>query len=472
MEKRNKWKRFISFLMLSVFVTIVFRFGGVKTVEAAEDYKGIIVLSDTSTAAKITSQPADKTAVYGNTVTFTVRASGSNLKYQWQYSSNNGANWYDSSAKGCRSASLTITATSKNNKVRYRCRVTGGGKTVYSWDAILTSLPIITSHPQNVTVICGSSATFAVDTRASRATYQWQYSTNGVNWVNSGASGRRTRSITVKSLSGNSSVKYRCVVKNGSVTQISSVATMYIKPKINTQPTDKTVIVGSQATFTVKATGSGLSYQWQYSSTGTTWKNSGASGNKTSTLKITASESNNKVKYRCVVKSGTLSTVTRAAVLNVKPKPLYLTTTDYYDCGNSQNIQEYDEKLTDTYGNSYVHSVRLRSHGETHGGGSSITYLVNSKYNYIDLTIAYDRNDGYTNRKGYVKILVDGKVIYTSSEITNNSKPIHISRSIGENANMLKIVCGCDTEYDFVWDSDEDYAPIIIGSPKLSYKTN
>ena len=61
-------------------------------------------------------------------------------------------------------------------------------------------------------------------------------------------------------------------------------------------------------------------YQWQVSTNGgTTWANSGASGNKTATLSFTATAAHNGYRFRCVVTgSGGQSVTSNAAVLTVK----------------------------------------------------------------------------------------------------------------------------------------------------------
>jgi hypothetical protein len=77
------------------------------------------------------------------------------------------------------------------------------------------------------------------------------------------------------------------------------------------QPASVEASSGTAARFTVKATGIGLSYQWQY--------NSGASGAAAATLTITAKSTCNDWQYRCIVTDGNGSTVTSdAAKLTVK----------------------------------------------------------------------------------------------------------------------------------------------------------
>ncbi len=71
---------------------------------------------------------------------------------------------------------------------------------------------------------------------------------------------------------------------------------------ITTQPEDYTGRLGDEVSFTVEATGEGLSYQWQFSSDGgATWKNSGLSGNDTATLSMTFTEARMIFRFRCVV---------------------------------------------------------------------------------------------------------------------------------------------------------------------------
>lgn len=67
---------------------------------------------------------------------------------------------------------------------------------------------------------------------------------------------------------------------------------------ITKQPVSAAAKVGNQATFTVAATSDGLTYQWQWSADGTTWKNT---SNKTATYSITTVAAYNGYKYRCVV---------------------------------------------------------------------------------------------------------------------------------------------------------------------------
>ena len=79
------------------------------------------------------------------------------------------------------------------------------------------------------------------------------------------------------------------------------VVVHYATPlEILTQPGDFTGLVGSKAEFSIEAEGDDLTYQWQYCSKGT-WKNSGATGNKTPQVTVDVTNASNGMRFRCVV---------------------------------------------------------------------------------------------------------------------------------------------------------------------------
>ncbi|MBO5078516.1 MAG: endonuclease, partial [Oscillospiraceae bacterium] len=93
---------------------------------------------------------------------------------------------------------------------------------------------------------------------------------------------------------------------------------------IDSQPVSLTVNEGKVANFTVAATGTKLTYQWQYRTSETdTWKNSPATGNKTATLSVPGTLSRNGYQYRCVITNGSGSSLySDAATLTVKEEVL------------------------------------------------------------------------------------------------------------------------------------------------------
>ena len=92
-----------------------------------------------------------------------------------------------------------------------------------------------------------------------------------------------------------------------------------VKLAITSQPQSVSVAAGATHKFTVAASGTGLTYQWQLNK-GSGWVNSAGEGNKTNTLTQAGIQSSwNGYKYRCIIKDASGNTVTSSeAVLTVK----------------------------------------------------------------------------------------------------------------------------------------------------------
>ncbi len=185
--------------------------------------------------------------------------------------------------------------------------------------------PAITTQPANQTICAGGNTSFTI-TSTSAITFQWQVSTDGgstyTNLSNGGVySGTTTASLTISGAAAAlNSNRYRCIALTqcGSTNSNAIMLTINTAPAITTSPQDATLCVGGNNTFTVAATGTGLSYQWQISTdNGTTYTNIGSATSSTYTVAgVTATM--NGSKYRCIV-SGTCTpaATSLAAVLTV-----------------------------------------------------------------------------------------------------------------------------------------------------------
>ena len=81
-------------------------------------------------------------------------------------------------------------------------------------------------------------------------------------------------------------------------------------PVITGQPSNQNVTDGEKASFTVKASGDGLTYQWWYKATDSdSFVPSGASSAATATCSLTAKARFNGYQYYCVVTDGSGNTV-------------------------------------------------------------------------------------------------------------------------------------------------------------------
>lgn len=93
------------------------------------------------------------------------------------------------------------------------------------------------------------------------------------------------------------------------------------------QPQNVTVAENETVTFSISATGSGLSYRWQYCPAGsTTWANAGVTGCKTDTITVVANIYRDGQAYRCVVTDASGKTATsEPAVITLKAAPVKIT---------------------------------------------------------------------------------------------------------------------------------------------------
>ncbi len=171
--------------------------------------------------------------------------------------------------------------------------------------------PNITFQPQSQAVTAGSSAVFTVAATGFGAlSYQWQF--NGASIA--GATGA---SLTLANVQPANAGSYTVVVTNslGSVTSTVATLTVWVPPVIAAQPQSRTNGVGTVATFSVLATGTGpLGYQWQYG--GVNLANNGRiTGATTDVLQIADVQTGDAGAYRVVVSNaGGVATSTAASL--------------------------------------------------------------------------------------------------------------------------------------------------------------
>ncbi|HIX58428.1 MAG TPA: Ig-like domain-containing protein, partial [Candidatus Blautia gallistercoris] len=139
-------------------------------------------------ATAITTQPGNVTVTEGSSATFTVAATGSNLTYQWQESTDGGSTWTD--IFGASNSSYTIAATTLSmNHYQYRCKITGTGGEVTSNAAALTvqeaAIPVasVTLDRTNLSLTVGHTAAITAAVEPANATNKnvtWSSSPGGV----------------------------------------------------------------------------------------------------------------------------------------------------------------------------------------------------------------------------------------------------------------------------------------------------
>lgn len=234
-----------------------------------------------NTPVTITTQPSNRTTCLGSNAGFTVAASGSPLTYQWQV--NTGSGFTNISNGGVYSGATTATLSLNNppstmDAYEYRCIVTSAGcNTITSNDARLQiiDLPITTISPSTQTICAGSTTTINATTSAGTPSYTWQASANGTSgWntaINNTPSGSSYSGVNTSSLiiTAGNTYYYRLMVSvGGFCTSSSNTSTLIVRPNANiaTQPVSVTTSSTGTASYSVIATGTDNTYQWQENS--------------------------------------------------------------------------------------------------------------------------------------------------------------------------------------------------------------
>lgn len=218
---------------------------------------------------------------------------------------------------------------------------------IYGWkgnNAIVQRLepvdqmPIITAQPIPDTVCAGGNAAYMVAANKAFG-YQWQVSTNGGSTFtnisnNSVYSGVTTDSLNLTApLTSYNNYQYRCILTGTCVSKDTTDAVALVintLPAVTGQPANKTICPGTNTSFHVTATGTGVKYRWKVNS-GSGWgnvPNSGIySGVTSATLTLTgATAAYNGYKYRCQV-SGTCTPAVNSAIATLTVTPAVVVTT-------------------------------------------------------------------------------------------------------------------------------------------------
>ena len=188
---------------------------------------GIATLTVESDAA-ITAQPKDQTMDVGAIAAFTVTATGSGLKYQWQASTDGGKTWKNSGLTGNQTATLKVAVTADRNGYQFRCIVTdskANSVTSNTAKLVVNGSLKITGQPQKQSAAAGETASFHVEAAGAGLTYQWQASTDGgKTWKNSGLTGNKTATLKVEATASRNGYQFRCKVTDAQGKSVTTTA--------------------------------------------------------------------------------------------------------------------------------------------------------------------------------------------------------------------------------------------------------
>lgn len=218
----------------------------------------------------IGKQPQNESVKAGEQATFTVAATGTDLKYQWQIDRNDGKGFAD--IAGADRASYTTSAVDKNcNGYKYQCEISNSAGSVTTGTATLTvtedvtppvqptvKKPGISKQPQNVSVKAGEQATFTVKATGTDLTYQWQINrNNGKGFVDITGADKASYTTGVADMLCNG-YKYQCVISNsaGSVTTNAATLTVTESTTPSPDPVSYKILDGANSSWPENTDGS------------------------------------------------------------------------------------------------------------------------------------------------------------------------------------------------------------------------
>ncbi len=218
---------------------------------------------------KIITHPSDATKAVGESVTFTVVATGdpSITGYQWKKDG--------SPIGGATSDSYTIASVVFGDAGTYSVDVTNDRGTTPSNGAVLTVYEpaLVTDDPDDVTTLVGTNASFTVTAGGTPPlSYQWEMH-NASSWGNVGSD---DPSYTLNNVQpSHDGYRFRCTVTGyNSSSDQSAEATLHVTSaaSIVTEPvTPREIAIGDSVIFSVVAGGSPApDYQWEKHN-GSTW---------------------------------------------------------------------------------------------------------------------------------------------------------------------------------------------------------
>jgi subtilase family serine protease len=185
------------------------------------------------------------------------------------------------------------------------------------------ALPFLISQPASRNVTNGANVAFNL-TAAGQPPLNFQWLLNGTNLADTGSiSGSASNFLSIAAATTNNSGNYSLVVTNayGSITSSVAILNVGFTPAISTQPTNLTIFSGSNAVFSVTATGSAtLAYQWRKNGTNLS-NGAGISGATSNVLALTAVTTNSNGNYNLSVTNIFGVATSSVAVLTVVLPP-------------------------------------------------------------------------------------------------------------------------------------------------------
>ncbi|MBR0205496.1 MAG: leucine-rich repeat protein [Clostridia bacterium] len=175
---------------------------------------------------------------------------------------------YGNAFEGCTGLKNVYYLGTKAQKDQIQIEGGNVPLTKAKWTFVDTGLNI-TQDPADLTVNNGQKATFSVKVKEKNVSCQWYWMFPGIldEWVPVAPEvGGNTATLSFVAVLDNNGVQFKCVVRNAAgkekTTRVATLTVLPVLPVIKTQPKNVKVKSGALVKLSIKATGTGLTYQW------------------------------------------------------------------------------------------------------------------------------------------------------------------------------------------------------------------
>jgi hypothetical protein len=203
----------------------------------------------TVNANTVATGPTDQTVCPGQTAQFIVSATGTGLTYQWYYG--------NTQLTGQTSNVLTLNDVTGANAGAYKVVVMGACTSATNSANLTVNANTVTTGPTDQTVCPGQTAQFTVNATGTDLTYQWYYGISPLT-------GQTSNVLTLNGVTAVNAGNYSVVIMGACGTAVTNSSVLAVNQNVSVAPlANVTNVIGSSATFTAVASGTGpFTYQW------------------------------------------------------------------------------------------------------------------------------------------------------------------------------------------------------------------
>lgn len=277
-----------------------------------------------------TQNPVNTGACPGEVAEFTIVATNNVTQIDWHHPVyqwlSDGVLPNGTIVQGAHTQTLRLSGVHANDEGNYTCSLLGQcGQANVTRTAHLDmpDTPTITQQPQALTFGCAGAPLFlTVAAEGMALSYQWMR--NGIDLATSPTYlNVNSPTLRIETDGAGLPATFSCRVSACTASTISNSASVQLRQSVQFtgQPAAQPVCAGSNAIFSVTATGAApVTYAWRKNGVALTNGN-GVSGAATATLTITGVDPNDVANYQCIASNSCGSATSQLAALTIVGAP-------------------------------------------------------------------------------------------------------------------------------------------------------